>query len=140
MDGVVLRQWLEKRELPYRVMLSLATYETYTPEDERMRMEDFIKQREGKLSGGVSEIDKDLLGNAMVESARQLSGSGKSAKQSKPKKPPTLSQGKGGRAKGKKQRGGGKGKRTKKVGAEAKQQQSELIALTKRMIEEKNTS
>ena len=72
-------------------MLSLAIYETYTPVKERVQMRQFIQQKEESV-GGRRKKEKDVLGNSMVESARQLSGLGKSRKRTQPKKPPTLSQ------------------------------------------------
>ena len=37
-DGPVLKQWQDDQELHHRAVLSLAVYETYTPEGERIGM------------------------------------------------------------------------------------------------------
>ena len=43
-EGAVLKRWLNDQELHHRAMLSLAVYETYTPEGERIGMDKYIKQ------------------------------------------------------------------------------------------------
>ena len=114
-------------------MLSLAIYETYTSIKERVQMMEFIKQKEESV-GGRRKKGKDALGNSMVESARQLSGRGKSMKRTQPKKPPTLSQDEDDRGRKNKQGRGGEERTEEKVTAATKQQ-GELIKLTKRLVQ-----
>ena len=114
-------------------MLSLAVYETYTPVKERVQMRGFIKQKE-ESGGGRRKKGKDELGNSMIESARQLSGLGKSMKRTQPKKPPTLSQDKNVRGREDKQGRGGEGSTGEKATA-ATEPQGELIKLARRLAQ-----
>ena len=114
-------------------MLSLAIYETYTPVKERVQMREFIEQKEEAV-GGRKKKGKDILGNSMVESARQLSGRGKSMKRTQPKKPPTLSQEEDDRGRKNRQGRGEKGSTEENVAAATKQQ-GELIKLAKRLVQ-----
>ena len=112
-EGAVLRQWRDDQELHHRAMLSLAICETYTAEEERTGIEEYIKQRE--VGGRTNRLEKDMLGNSLVESTRLLSGLKQTLKKSKPKKPPTLSRGRGRRGRKPVKGRGGKGKRIKRA-------------------------
>ena len=75
------KQWQRQNVLHYRALLSLAVYESFTTEETRGDMEEFIQQYEEKYEGVKNGDQDDPLGNTLVESARKLSGTGK------PKKP-----------------------------------------------------
>ena len=47
-EGALLKQWQDDQELHHRAMLSLAVYEIFTPEEERIWMDEYIKQREAE--------------------------------------------------------------------------------------------
>ena len=96
-------------------------------------MRQFIKQKEESV-GGRRKKGKDVLGNSMVESARQLSGLGKSRKRTQPKKPPTLSQDEDDRGRKNIQGRGGEGSTEEKATA-ATEQQGELTKLAKRLVQ-----
>ena len=69
-------------------MLSLAVYESYTPAEDRPRIDAFMERWAKRGSGEERDTNLDPLGNIMMESARNLSGvKYKTKKQSKPKKP-----------------------------------------------------
>ena len=95
-------------------------------------MREFIKQKEESV-GGRRKRGRDLLGNSMVESARQLSGQGKSMKKTQPKKPPKLSQDEDDQERKKEQGRGGEESTEEKITAAIKQQ-GELIKLTERLV------
>ena len=75
------KQWQRQNVLHYRALLSLAVYESFTTEETRGSMEEFIQQYEEKYEGVKNGDQDDPLGNTLVESARKISGTGK------PKKP-----------------------------------------------------
>ena len=81
------KQWQRQNVLHHRALLSLAVYESFTAEEARGRMEEFIQQYEEKMEGVKTGDQDDPLGNTLVESARKLSGTGE---QKKPKKPKAL--------------------------------------------------
>ena len=85
-----LKQWHRQNVLHYRALLSLAVYESFTAEEARGSMEEFIQQYEEKSEGGKTGNHEDPLGNTLIESARKLSGTGKPKKPRKPKKPKAL--------------------------------------------------
>ena len=84
------KQWQRQNVLHYRALLSLAVYESFTTEETRGDMEEFIQQYEEKYEGVKNGDQDDPLGNTLVESARKLSGTGKSKKPKKPKKAKAL--------------------------------------------------
>ena len=98
-------------------MLSLAVYETYTPEEERPKMEQVLLMCQRNMAAGASTTQADPLGKALVVSSRELSGvEGKSKKPGKPKKPPWLSRGRGKRTRlNTRGRGGRRGRRGDRV-------------------------
>ena len=55
-------------------MLSLAVYESYTPSEDRPRIDEFLEGWKDKGLEEESGTKQDPLGNIMVKSARQLSG------------------------------------------------------------------
>ena len=55
-------------------MLSLAVYETYTPEGERPKMEQVLSMCQGNMVAAASTTQADPLGNALVVSSRELGG------------------------------------------------------------------
>ena len=68
-------------------------------------MGEVIRRVETRRAGRATGEEKDPLGNVMVESIQQLSGLNKSKKKVKPKKPTSLSLGKGRQKKIKKVKG-----------------------------------
>ena len=93
-----LKQWHRQNVLHYRALLSLAVYESFTAEEARGSMEEFIQQYEEKSEGGKTGNHEDPLGNTLIESARKLSGTGK------PKKPKKTQEAKGANTKQKEER------------------------------------
>ena len=55
-------------------MLSLAVYEAYTPAKGRGRIGELMGKDEAEGKNAEEASKRDVLGNLMVESARQLSG------------------------------------------------------------------
>ena len=80
-----LKQWHRQNVLHYRALLSLAVYESFTAEEARGSMEEFIQQYEEKSEGGKTGNHEDPLGNTLIESARKLSGTGKPKKPKNPR-------------------------------------------------------
>ena len=71
--------------------MSLTVYESYTPAEDRPRIDAFMERWAKRGSGEERDTNLDPLGNIMMESARNLSGvKYKTKKQSKPKKPKAL--------------------------------------------------
>ena len=69
-----LNQWQRQNVLHYRALLSLAVYESFTAEEARGCIEEFIQQYEEKSEGGKTGNHEDPLGNTLIESARKLAG------------------------------------------------------------------
>ena len=80
-----LKQWHRQNVLHYRALLSLAVYESFTVEEARGSIEEFIQQYEEKSEGVKTGDHEDPLGNTLIESARKLSGTDKPKKPKKPK-------------------------------------------------------
>ena len=118
-------------------MLSLAVYEALTPAEVRGQMEKFIEEWNGKAVGSLRHSEGDPLGNAMVDSARQLSGVQQETKKlKKPRKPKNLTRGKG---RNSKSRGRGRGRKVIR-GRKAKTelQRAEEVKTPARRKERKN--
>lgn len=88
-DGRDLENWQTSFELHHRAMLSLSVYETYTPAENRARMDVFMEEWKEEEAGKSKYPKQDPLGNSMVDSSRRLSGEQKK-KQKKIRKPRKL--------------------------------------------------
>ena len=97
-------------------MLSLAVYEAFSSRKERIYMRDFLEQ-EIREKMGLKVGKADALGNEMIASSRSLGGATTQLSKTKPRKPPALTRGRGGRTKSRGRGRGGKNKRGKRGAA-----------------------
>ena len=92
----VIKGWKTTQQLHWRAMLSLAVYEANTKEDNRAKVDTYLREYNDAIRELVEAVGSDTLGDSIVESTRKLGGDGKGKQKRKiPKKPRKVSRTKG---------------------------------------------
>ena len=92
----VIKGWKTTQQLHWRAMLSLAVYEANTKEDDRAKVDTYLREYNDAIRELVEAVGSDTLGDSIVESTRKLGGDGKGKQKRKiPKKPRKVSRTKG---------------------------------------------